>query len=91
MKLREWLENKDLSEKEQKRVSKMLDIDILKEFFLGDEKNWISWQEFGTHKNVMNWVILESGYCVGFNESPSRGFSFPVKKSPNWIWLQYIK
>ena len=36
-----------------------------------------------THKNVMNWCIVSNGiktYAVGWNESPSIGWSFPVKK-----------
>jgi len=34
----------------------------------------------GSHKNVFFWVELKSGYAVGFNENPSRGYSFPVIK-----------
>lgn len=29
------------------------------------------------YRNVMNWVLLEDGSAVGFNESPRSGFSFP--------------
>lgn len=32
----------------------------------------------GPQKNVHFWVVLENGKAVGFNESPSRGWSFPV-------------
>ena len=32
----------------------------------------------GKHKNVFCWVILSNGKAVGFNESPSRGWSFPI-------------
>ena len=28
------------------------------------------------YKNVYNWVLLEDGTSVGWNESPSRGWSF---------------
>lgn len=34
----------------------------------------------GKHKNVYFWVELENGYAVGWNENPSRGWSFPVIK-----------
>lgn len=35
----------------------------------------------GPQKNVFWWYILEDGVtCVGFNENPSRGWSFPVYK-----------
>jgi hypothetical protein len=36
----------------------------------------------GTHKNVMHWWILKNGMAVGWNENPSRGWSFPVMKLP---------
>lgn len=36
----------------------------------------------GPHKNVHFWYILENGYAVGFNENPSKGWSFPVVKAP---------
>ena len=51
---------------------------VVKEFSCG--RIWSSWQEFGTHKHVLNWVILENGYAVGFNENPSIGWSWPIKK-----------
>lgn len=34
----------------------------------------------GKEKNVFFWVILQNGYAVGWNENPSRGWSFPVIK-----------
>lgn len=38
------------------------------------------WNWPGTHKNVCWWVILEDGTAVGWNENPSRGWSFPSLK-----------
>ncbi len=32
----------------------------------------------GPHQNVMWWYKLANGAAVGWNESPSRGWSFPV-------------
>lgn len=32
----------------------------------------------GSHRNVNVWWLLEGGHAVGFNENPSRGWSFPV-------------
>ena len=32
----------------------------------------------GKHKNVLHWYVLANGYAVGWNESPSHGWSFPV-------------
>lgn len=34
----------------------------------------------GEHKFVFNWVELENGYAVGWNENPARGWSFPIIK-----------
>ncbi len=42
------------------------------------------WEDFqknpwpGPHKNVYVWWELEDGHAVGWNENPSRGWSFPV-------------
>lgn len=40
----------------------------------------------GREKNVLVWWVLANGYAVGWNENPSRGWSFPVvrysKKGP---------
>ena len=38
---------------------------------------YIKWP--GSHKNVINWCMLETGYAVGWNESPSIGWSFVIK------------
>lgn len=37
----------------------------------------------GKHKNVYFWVILKNGYAVGWNENPSKGWSFPLVKIDN--------
>ncbi|MGR5367118.1 hypothetical protein [Photobacterium damselae] len=34
----------------------------------------------GTHKNVNVWWELNNGLCVGWNENPSVGYSFPISK-----------
>lgn len=34
----------------------------------------------GSHKYVHSWWELEDGHAVGWNENPSRGWSFPVVK-----------
>lgn len=43
-----------------------------------DQDEFQKWP--GTHKNVYFWVELENGYAVGWNENPSKGWSFPVLK-----------
>jgi hypothetical protein len=47
---------------------------------LWEQENYPRWP--GTQKNVHFWVELENGYIVGWNENPSRGWSFPVMKIP---------
>lgn len=73
-----------LSDREQKQMDKVLDRKVVKEFTMstfGDRPTvWLSWQEFGTHKNVGNWWLTDNGYAVGFNENPSIGWSFPIIK-----------
>lgn len=32
----------------------------------------------GRHKYVNFWVELQNGYCIGLNENPNNGWSFPV-------------
>ena len=58
---------------------KMADIIVMIEhcaFWEQDE--YIPWP--GKQKNVYFWAELENGYAVGWNENPSRGWSFPVMK-----------
>lgn len=58
------------------RAWKFRDVEVVSEHgYSEDNKPWP-----GTHKNVMNWCVLENGYAVGWNENPSTGWSFPVKK-----------
>ena len=63
------------------RVTKFFDKDVVTE--------WNSWDGFmskhvkpwpGSHKNVFVWWELETGHAIGWNENPSRGWSFPVIK-----------
>lgn len=73
-----------LSPKEEALLNKLLDHVIIKKFTMGgmedDPVFWLSWKEFGTHKNVGNWWLTDTGYAIGFNENPSLGWSFPVVK-----------
>ncbi len=56
------------------RAAKFLDIPITKEVE-GHKRRWP-----GKEKFVFFWWILANGYAVGWNENPSRGWSFPVVK-----------
>lgn len=51
---------------------KLLDVEVVASHGL----NTKSWP--GRHRYVYNWVELANGKAVGFNENPSRGWSFPV-------------
>lgn len=43
-----------------------------------DTDEWNSPEWPGKHKHIVVWFELENGYAVGWNENPSRGWSFPV-------------
>ena len=57
--------------------NKHLNETVVKDYGVGGE-------EFETHpfkhKFIHNWCTLSNGYAVGWNENPSIGWSFPVKK-----------
>lgn len=53
---------------------KLKDVKVLYEID-GTQIPWV-----GTHKNVLNWWVLETGHCVGWNENPARGWYFPIAK-----------
>lgn len=43
--------------------------------YMSHEKKWP-----GNHKYVHSWWELDDGHAIGWNENPSRGYSFPVVK-----------
>ncbi len=55
------------------RAATMLDCKVVK-----SNESWNSAPWPGSQQNVHNWWTLEDGRCVGWNESPSHGWSFPV-------------
>lgn len=61
-------------EYEDSRAMKFSNVEVVKEYDTF-KRPWI-----GTHKNVHVWFVLANRYAVGFNESPTRGWSFPVIK-----------
>ncbi len=77
MKLRDWLPRPFFAEFQDSRANRYLDVDIEHEYRVPNA-DWREW--VGKEKNVLNWVVLSNGVAVGFNENPSRGWSFPVKK-----------
>lgn len=76
MKLRDWLPPEATGgEYVNDRHIKYLDHEVIKEFSIG-KAGFKSWP--GHHRNVLHWAILENGQCIGWNESASFGWSFPV-------------
>lgn len=82
MKLREWLPKEFFLSFADSKANKFLDVEIKEEYTSGESHHkYKSWRlSGGTHKYVFYWVLLENGYAVGWNENPSRGWSFPVMK-----------
>ena len=77
MKLRDWLPYEALDE--EGAFIKHLDMEVVKRHRSSlEDTMYIPW--IGTHKNVYNWCVLENGIAVGWNENPSIGWSFPIKR-----------
>lgn len=72
MKLRDVLPHEFFHQYDDTRAAKMLDVEVA-EVVEGYKKRWP-----GPEKNVHNWWKLVDGRCVGWNENPGRGWSFPV-------------
>jgi hypothetical protein len=49
---------------------------VIAEFTTRGSGNFKPWP--GKHKNVTNWIAIEGGKAIGWNENPSKGWSFPV-------------
>lgn len=59
---------------------------IVKEF---DGTKFAFPQNGRSYRNVMNWVLLDDGTSVGWNESPRTGWSFP--RSSKRITAMYLE
>lgn len=58
------------------RSYRYADVEVVREYNCGGSAGSRPWP--GPQKHVYFWVELENGYAVGWNENPSRGWSFPV-------------
>ena len=77
MKLRDVLPRDFFLEFSNTRAATMLDVEVETEHSLGNDS--VPYQRWpGKEKNVMHWWKLVDGRCVGWNENPARGWSFPV-------------
>lgn len=74
--LREVLPHEFMIEYTDTRAYKLRDVEVVAEHD-GSAKRWP-----GRERNVLNWYVLASGHAVGWNENPSRGWSFPVIRYP---------
>lgn len=75
MYLREVLPKEALSEEfADQRFRKYLDYEVIQEI-----KTYNPRFPF-EHKNIHVWWIIEDSLAVGWNENPSRGWSFPVER-----------
>jgi hypothetical protein len=64
------------------QVRKYVDVQVVSEHNSSVNK----WP--GIHKNVHFWVLLENGRAVGWNESPTHGWSFPVIRNMATIKME---
>ena len=75
MKLRDVLPSEALSvEFSDGKFRRYLDYEVIEEIMKYDSRFPFK------HKNIYVWWILEDDMAVGWNENPSRGWSFPVAK-----------
>lgn len=76
MKLRDWLPH---DAEINKRLERHLDVDVHSEY-----QHRPFPQRGKQYGYILNWVLLENGYAVGWNESPRIGWSF-VLSTPNVV------
>jgi len=70
--LKDWLPYDYYSPK----LDKFLSVKVVEEYGVG--RTWKA-SPF-RHKNIHNWCVLENDCAVGWNESPSFGWAFPIVK-----------
>ena len=79
MKLKNWIAS-DFYYTDKDPISKILDYDVIED---------INWEHPDynkcpiNRKNIYNWCIVSNGrkkYAVAFNENPSIGWSYPIKR-----------
>lgn len=77
--LRDCLPREFFTDFREARANKLLDRVVTHEMDGRDDR----WP--GSHKNVYIWWILDGpeGYAVGWNESPCRGWAFPMVILPS--------
>jgi hypothetical protein len=84
----EWIESAIQSHNTceyDEQIRTYRDLKIVREF---DGTAYAFPQTRYSYRNVYNWVLLEDGTAVGWNESPRVGFSFP--RSGKVITQKYL-
>lgn len=93
-KLRDWLMQEYFTsfsdDARYQRLNKMLDEEIVldtAELKPGEAMVWPHWRE----QHIVDWVQLANGWCVAFNENPSRGWSFPFRRLPETPVIERVQ
>lgn len=85
----EWLTNIDKTFIHDEKLKPILDKTIVREY---DGTTHAFPQANRVYRNVFNWILLEDGTSVGWNESPRSGWSFPrSSKNITEKYLAYFK
>ncbi len=83
MTVNDWLPSEAQID-ERDEVNRVLDYEVIAEF--GYARRPFNAQPF-RYKNIHNWCIATNGkkhYAVGWNENPSIGWAFPIKRLKNY-------
>lgn len=77
MRLKDYLPDEFLmGEYDNTRAYKLKEVDVLEKV----DGTYPGYGWPGREKHVLWWYVLTDGHIVGFNENPSRGWSFPVRR-----------
>lgn len=78
--LRDVLPREFFIEHTESPAAKYLDVEVVARYRAwGDGPDALLWP--GRHQHVNVWWHLANGKAVGWNENPSRGWSFPVVRT----------
>ena len=83
MKLKNWVPQEFHTQYMDTYAAKLLECEVIQDYTSGDIGFFTN---IFTHKHIYNWCIVTNGekkWAVGWNENPSRGWSFPVKRIYN--------
>lgn len=77
------------------RVAKLFDVEVVQFFTAYKDDDFFRDYTYcpwvGSHRNVGHFVLLANGVFVGFNESPSHGWGYPIVSEMNALAQRIIK